>query len=461
MGTVLIVDDHLLWSHTLASLIKGLGHEPLSAGTMREGLALARSRHCDVVMLDILLPDGSGLDAIGALQAAPSQPEVIIVTGTNSREAARLALEHRAWDFISKTSSLDNMRLSLERALQYRRNKRLPGAQPLLPAFKRRGIVGEGPALQHTLEAAAKAADWDLPVCIYGETGTGKELMARAIHYNSPRAAAPFVVVDCASLPETLMEAELFGRAKGAYTGADKEAAGLVARAHGGSLFLDEIGELPLEMQQKLLRVLQEKRFRPVGASQEQTADFRLISATNRDLNALSMQGAFRSDLYYRIQAITVSLPPLRDRVEDIPVLAHHFANDFSIEGKTKQLSDDAITVLQAYSWPGNVRELRNVIGGAVAFTTESDALFPIHLPPHIRLHAMQSVDCADDKDACTLGEPLSWKQYKTLAMGRIEKEYLARLLTFTDNDKSRAMEISGLSRAQFYRMHKKMVEKA
>ncbi len=470
MSKFLIIDDETLWAQTMEDFVQDLGHEARAAYTLAQGLELARHGDYDIVLLDAVLPDGSGLDHIAEIRAARSNPEVIIITGKSADAAAKLALEHRAWDYISKVASLEKIRLSLKRALEYRSNKRMATSQSLLLQFKRAGIVGESPPLLHCLEDAAKAAASELPVHVYGETGCGKELMARAIHANSSRSAGPFVVVDCASMPEALMESELFGHAKGAFTGAEASTRGLVARAHQGALFLDEIGELPLDMQQKLLRVLQEKRCRPLGASHEQPVDFRIISATNRDLSARVEEGGFREDLLYRLQAMQVTIPPLRERLQDIPPLITHFLSELGDTLRPKQASQDFLETLQAYDWPGNVRELRNVVGAAMALAIESDVLFPIHLPTRVRLHAVETpsgeaATPADTPEAAAASpaqdaapvalhppELIDWKRYKQLALRRAEQEYFRNLLIYTGWDKAQAMAIAGLSKAQFYK---------
>ncbi len=434
--------------------MEDLGFEVMKALRLDEGSQLAVSPDSvDIVLLDVMLPDGSGLEAIPKLRALPSKPEVIIITGKSSEEAARLALEHRAWDYITKGSPLQSITLSLKRAVSYRRRKRSEEHCRQFAIFDRDGIAGKDPALVDALDMAAKAAPTDLPVLITGESGTGKELMAKALHANSPRKDKPFVVVDCASLPANLMESELFGHAKGAFTGADRESAGLVQRAHEGTLFLDEIGELPVEMQQKLLRVLHEKRYRPVGSSAEHSVDFRLVSATNRNLDTMVEDGRFRKDLFYRIRAMQIDLPPLRARRADIGLLAERFAKELSQQrtGGTR-LSPDFLEVLKAYDWPGNVRELRNVMGTALALATESEMLFPIHLPVHVRLHSMTTETPETEESS----PPLSWRNYRENELRGIERRYFSNLLAYTNNDKQLAMRIADISKAQFYKMLKK-----
>ncbi len=307
MATILVVDDDDLLCELLVRKVGQLGHRGLSALTLAGGLALARSQPTDVVYLDVNLPDGNGLEEITLFREAPGAPEVIIITGRGSPDGAELAIKSGAWDYIEKGAALQSMVLPLLRALQYREERQVH-QRPLM--LSREQIVGESPRLKACLDLVAQAALSEANVLISGETGTGKELFAQAIHHNSPRRKGNFVVVDCAALPATLVESILFGHARGAFTGADRAREGLVAQAHGGTLFLDEVGELPLSLQKDFLRVLQEKRFRPVGGGQEVASDFRLVAATNRDLEGMAAKGEFRSDLLFRLKGLAINLPP-------------------------------------------------------------------------------------------------------------------------------------------------------
>lgn len=457
MIRVLIIDDEPAWSETLCDLVEELGFLAFTASRLEEGVHLTNAPDSiDIVLLDVMLPDGSGLDAIQTLKASSSSPEIIIITGKSSEEAARLALEHQAWDYITKGASLGGIRLSLMRAVDYRRKKRSEAQYRQTATFDRGGIVGKDSGLIRALDLAAKAAPTDLPVLITGETGTGKELMSRALHANSLRGDKPFIVVDCASLPSSLMESELFGHAKGAFTGADMAKDGLVYMAHGGTLFLDEVGELPHHVQQKFLRLLHVKRYRPVGAASERDVDFRLVAATNRNLEAMVEEGVFRKDLLYRIKAMAIDLPPLRTRGEDIRLLAQSFAREWSQQhpNRAKECSEEFLKTLEAYDWPGNVRELRNVMGTALALATESEVLFPIHLPAHVRIHSVDTEKTAEKEEGSK--RPPSWRSYREKELGDIEYQYFSNLLVYTSYDKHLAMEIADISRAQFYRMLKK-----
>lgn len=277
MANILIIDDDRELCDTIARIIRQLGHGVHTAYTFSDGLETAKSRHIDVVLLDVRLPDADGLAQLPTIQATPSAPVVIILTGYAGPEGAELAIRGNAWDYIEKPASLDTVTLSLNRALQYRR-EREAFRKPV--RFKREGIIGESHQIKTCLDLVAKAAESNANILITGETGTGKELFARAIHANSKRAARNFVVVDCTALPKDLIEGILFGYKKGAYTGADRSEDGLIKHAHQGTLFLDEVGELPLAMQKAFLRVIQERYFRPIGAAEEAHSDFRLVAAT-------------------------------------------------------------------------------------------------------------------------------------------------------------------------------------
>jgi len=315
MGKVLIIDDDQMFCEMLSDMVTDMGHGVKVAHSLSQGLADALSGPFDVVFLDVRMPDGSGLSALPKIRELSDAPEVIIITGAGDPDGAELAIVNGAWDYIEKQSSIKRMTLPLVRALQYREEKK---AKKPLVALKLEGIVGHSPKMRECYDLLAQAADSDANVLIYGETGTGKELFARAIHNNSGRAGKNFVVVDCAALTESLVESALFGYEKGAFTGADKAQVGLIKQADGGTLFLDEVGELPIIMQKAFLRVLQEKRFRPLGARQEVESNFRLVAATNRHLDRLVEEGGFRQDLLFRLRTLSLNLPPLWERLEDV-----------------------------------------------------------------------------------------------------------------------------------------------
>ncbi|HQP30661.1 MAG TPA: sigma-54 dependent transcriptional regulator, partial [Deltaproteobacteria bacterium] len=293
VARILIIDDDTKICRMLHGLAKGLGHTPDTANTLERGLELAYGGDYDLILLDLQFPEGDGLQALPELLRAPSRPEVIIITGAGI-QGAEVAFTHGAWDYVPKPFLMDEISLPIARALQYREEKR---AERPLKTLDRVGIIGSSEAITHCLESVAKASASDASVLIRGETGTGKELFARAIHANSRRSGANFIVVDCGALPETLVESILFGHERGAFTGAERRRDGLLQQAQGGTLFLDEIGELPYAMQKALLRAIQEKRVRPLGSAQEVAVDFRVVAATNKDLDTMVHGQTFREDL--------------------------------------------------------------------------------------------------------------------------------------------------------------------
>lgn len=391
MAEVLIIDDDPQMCKLLASRIRFIGHNAAQATTLAQGLTLAEAGAFDVVFLDVYMPDGNGLESVPALRKTRSKPEIIIITGRGDQDGAETAISSGAWDYVQKGDSLQDMILPLSRALQYREEK--AGQKPPV-VLKRDGIIGESVAVQDCLQKLSHIAASEAGVHITGETGTGKEVFARAVHENSPRADRNFVVVDCASIPDHLVESILFGNIKGAFTGAHQSREGLLKQADGGSLFLDEVGELPLSIQKSFLRALQERRFRPVGASSEVSSDFRLISATNCTLEEMVAAGQFRKDLLYRLRSQEIELPPLRDRQGDIRLLTlHHLHLLGERQGLgTKGVSEDFRQALEVYNWPGNIRELINVLEGALLAAADAPTIFARHLPTQIRVTAARKL---------------------------------------------------------------------
>jgi two-component system NtrC family response regulator len=460
MAKILIIDDDQMLCDVLTAKLRGMAHETVCALTLEDGLRKTAVDSFDVVYLDVRLPDGNGLDGLPAILKSFSAPEVIIMTGRGDPDGAEIAIKNGAWDYIEKPSSLNTMVLPLVRALQYREIKRLKK-----PAFalKRNGMIGESPRMHACLDQIAQAADTDANILISGETGTGKELAARAIHSNGRRSHKNFVVLDCASLSETLVESILFGYEKGAYTGADRAHDGLIRQADGGTLFLDEVGELPFSMQRSFLRVLQERRFRPLGAKQELESDFRLITATNRDLNLMVHDGSFRGDLLYRLRAFSVEIPPLRERAGDIEELAVYHVMKICLRYGTdiKSFSPELLDMLRTYDWPGNVRELVNTMERILAVARHESTLFRKHLPEAIRIKVVRSSMRGDKQNQSVSPAPPDdplpvWQVYRENALIRIEKQYLQNLLNLAGNDIKKACEISGLSRSRFYEILKR-----
>jgi two-component system NtrC family response regulator len=462
MANILIIDDDKAICDMLSLVVKEMGHEAASASTLHEGTRRSDSGWSDVVLLDVNLPDGNGLDALPRIRQSPSSPEVIIVTGAGDPDGAELAIKNGAWDYIQKPLLNNEVTLQLSRAIQYREEKQ---ARTPPVALKREGIIGSGPRMQACLDLLAEAAHSDANVLVMGETGTGKELFATAIHENCSRAGKSFVVVDCAALPDTLVESVIFGHEKGAYTGADKAQEGLIRQAHEGTLFLDEVGELPLPVQKAFLRVLQERRFRPVGGKREVESHFRLIAATNRDLEHMVGSGQFRKDFLFRLRSMTIELPPLREHLEDIKELVVYYMTRLcdSYGIATKGFSPDFFQTLRHYHWPGNVRELVSTVERALASAYHDPTLFPKHLPTHMRValtrksvsKSRRNGDGSMDRTRLS-AEFSTFRDFREAGMVTLEQQYLNDLMLITDGNIKEACRLSGLSRSRLYGLLKK-----
>ncbi len=463
MAKILIIDDDPLMCDTMTRMVRRLGHETLAAATLKAGLELAAAHDLDVVFLDVRLPDGNGLDALPDLEACPARPEIIIMTGFGDPNGAELAIKSGAWDYIEKSCSVKEITLSLERALQYREQKTAVARKRPVAALKRSRIIGNSPGLNACLDLVAQASGSDINILITGETGTGKELFARAVHENSERARGNFVVVDCTALPETLVESLLFGHEKGTFTGAEKSRDGLVRQAHCGTLFLDEVGELPLALQKSFLRVLQERRFRPLGSSHEIESDFRLVAATNRNLDEMVERGQFREDLLFRLRSFIIDLPPLRERPEDIQELARHYADRFCERYglAPKGFSPEFVKTLLIYAWPGNVREFVNTMERVLASARLESTLFPKHLPTGLRVKVARAAVDHEGAFTLSLGENAvqslpKLNDFRETVYLEAEKNYLGDLLMLAGQNIAEACRISGLSQSRLYALLKK-----
>ncbi len=387
MAHILVVDDEAGMREFLTLFLEREGHRVTCATDGRSALHLLKEQPVDLVISDLKMPrlDGVGLLA-GLRELDPALP-LIVVTAYASVESAIQAMKLGAYDYIIKPFKVEELRLIIQKALEVgalRRENRSLKQELHERCFP--GLIGTGPKMQALFDLIQRVAPLSTTVLITGESGTGKERVARAIHAASPRAEKPFLAINCGAIPEPLLESELFGHVKGAFTGAIAHKAGLFEVADGGTVFLDEIGEMSPALQVKLLRVLQEKTFRRVGGTEDIQVDVRLIAATNRDLKEAIARGMFREDLYWRLNVIPIHLPPLRERKEDIPLLAREFLNRFAkAQGREGlSLSPEAMRLLEAYDWPGNIRELENVIERAVALEP-SDRLTPASLPDHLR----------------------------------------------------------------------------
>ena len=351
MSKILIIDDDQNICLYFSAVIKERGHDVRHELTFSGGRAAMSSNKFDVVFLDVHLPDGNGLELLSEIRGQTDAPEVVIITGFGDPKGAALAINNDAWDYVEKPASPDKLVLSLNRALQFRESKKYHASSR---ALNIRDIVGNSFRMESCLESVAVAADTNASVLITGETGSGKELVAGAIHKNSNRSKNKFVIVDCASFPESLAESILFGHEKGAFTGADRARTGLVKLADKGTLFLDEVGEMPLSIQKKFLRVLETKRFRPIGERTELNSDFRLLAATHRNLNELVQKNEFREDLLYRLRSIEIEVPALREHKEDIKELSiYHMNRICDKHGVACKVFDPEVFIeLESYDWP-------------------------------------------------------------------------------------------------------------
>jgi len=437
--TVLVVDDE---ASNLASLEKIFLREKMrvfTAASAKEALEIARTRRVHVVLTDLQMPGPSGLDLLKALKQVSPDTEVVVMTAYGTVETAVQAMREGAYDFVEKPLKRMNIVKSVRKAAE--RQSLLAENRSLRQELKlltRREIVGTSPALRRVLDIATQAAPSTATVLVLGESGTGKELLARFIHENSSRARGPFVAVNCAAIPETILEAELFGHERGAFTGAVAKREGRFAKAAGGTLFLDEIAELSPSVQVKLLRVLQEGEYEPLGGDTEK-ADVRIVAATNRDLFAEVQAGRFREDLYYRLNVIAVTAPPLRARREDIPLLVDHFLGVYCAKNRRPrlQVSRDALQKLADYAWPGNVRELENVIERAVVLC-RGETLTLDDLPDVV----VQATAPPPGHVTVSIGTPLD----------EVESLLIRETLRHTKGDKTLAAQLLGISTRTIYR---------
>jgi DNA-binding NtrC family response regulator len=440
----LIVDDEQSIRRLCMTVGQGLNFVCTEAETAEAALASIEHEPPDVVVTDLKLPSLSGADLLRKTKEMLPRAEIAIMTGHGSIESAVEAMREGAYDYIEKPFRVERLRQLLQRMAE---KVRLVAENQFLRErvdadTNLDGITGTSAKIQDVLRMVSRLKDIRTPVLITGESGTGKELIARAIHFRGPLAPMPFVAVDCGSLVPTLMESELFGHEKGAFTGALKSKAGLFQAANGGTIFLDEIGELPLELQAKLLRVLQEKEVRPVGSNEKIAVDVRVIAATNRDLESAYRSGAFRKDLYFRLNVVTVHLPSLRERRSDIPQLAHCFLDRYAA-GENVQISPAAMRSFLQYEWPGNVRELENCIARAIALG-DHRTIDVADLPPAIRGAEETHSSREDSSDL------------STTALADLERMTILRVFEQAGGDKVLAGKMLGISRATLYRKLKR-----
>jgi two-component system response regulator AtoC len=442
-ATILVVDDDERLRHTLSLLLRTAGHDVVAAADVPGAEDILREREVDLVISDVRMPGGSGLDLLESVQRLEIDTPVILLTAYGTVASAVQAMQRGAFDYVLKPFDADELKLRVTRALALRRfraeNEFLrerPGGEPGLDE-----LIGVSPKLRQVVELARQVAESDASVLITGETGTGKEVLARSIHRRSARAERLFVPVNLAAIPLELLESELFGHARGAFTGAVGERAGKLELADGGTLFLDEVGDAPLALQPKLLRVLQDGVIERVGSNQRRSVDVRVVSATNRNLDEAIAAGQFRSDLYYRLRVIQIEMPPLRERPEDIRYLAAHFLRRFGQRrrGGPPAITHEALELLEGYRWPGNVRELENVIERAVVLCRGDTVGTGL-------LDLRERTGDAPERGGLRLDE----------ALDRVEREMILRALEEARHVKTRAARLLGVSeRSLWYKLKK------
>jgi len=440
---ILVVDDEAGIRESLTSILRDEHYTVEAVASAEEALDRIGTGDPHVVLLDIWLPGIDGLEALSRIQALPGAPAVIMISGHGNIETAVRATKLGAFDFIEKPLSLEKIIVLVRNALKQRRLQE--ENQVLRSELSHRyQVIGESVPTKALRQQIAVTAPTNGRVLIYGESGTGKELVARALHAASLRNKGPFVEVNCAAIPEELIESELFGHVKGSFTGASEDKTGKFQKADGGTLFLDEVGDMSLRTQSKVLRVLEEQRFERVGSNQTTRVDVRVLAATNKNLEQEIARGAFRQDLFYRLNVIPFFVPPLRDRKEDIPVLARFFLNEFSAEygKKTRELSDGAMETLLRYPWPGNVRELRNLVERLVIVCPQS-RIDPHYLPPELSRGVAESPQ----------------QPYSTLheARSAYEREFILRKLQEHRWNMTQTASALGLERSHLYRKMKSL----
>jgi DNA-binding NtrC family response regulator len=439
---ILVVDDDRAMCQLLFDLLREDGYAVEVAYDGETAIEKHRASHFDLTITDLMMPKMKGVELIQRLRDIDAGASVLLITAFGTIESAVEAMRAGAFHYVTKPFHNDEILIQVKRALEQQRLqnevKRLRSEVQARERFQ--NIIGQSEAMQKVFETVAQVSDLPANLLIEGESGTGKEIIARAIHFNSSRAGGPFVPVNCAAIPENLLESELFGYVRGAFTDARKDRRGLFQEANGGILFLDEIGEIPLALQAKLLRVLEDKEVRPLGANQGEKIDARVLSASNRSLEELVRTGKFRQDLFYRLNVIRIELPPLRHRSEDIPLLVNHFIEKFAQDAKrpVEGISAEALAALKCHEWPGNIRELEHIIERAMLLG-KGATIGLEDLPPHL---------IARGEGAFVVSQALA----KQLTLDELEREYIDRVLESTHGNKTEAARILGVDRTTLYR---------
>ena len=448
---LLIVDDERSIRDACREVAQSLGFNTFTADSAEHAYRLLESQGIDAVLLDLRLPGAGGLEALNQIKSRRPDAIIVVVTGYGTVQSAVQAMKNGAYDYVTKPFSLEELKLLLERVVSHLKLK--TENRVLREKIKSRqgfgSIVGTSPEMEKLYRIVAKAAYSTHPVLVLGESGTGKELVARSIHFSGPFRDKPFIPVDCGSLVPTLIESELFGYVKGAFTGAQHAKDGLLAIAEGGTVFLDEVGELPIDLQAKLLRAIQEKEIRPVGSTKHIPINVRILAATNRDLEEGVAQGTFRRDLYFRLNVLSLRIPSLRERRQDIPILASHFLERLSRNSEQERtLSDDAMKAMLAYDWPGNVRELENCLERACAFTTG----------PMIHLGDLpREISQLERSTAPGNGNGNN----KIVPMSELERQTILNAIAQLNGDKLQAARLLGIGKTTLYRKLKEYSSRA
>lgn len=444
---ILVVDDDEVSGRLFAEVLESDGHEVHQARSGEEALDSLRRETYDLLLVDVRMPGITGLDVTRTMRQEQPLLPVIVMTAFGSIETAVEAIHEGAYDYVSKPMNLDELKKIVFRALGQRELHAQSGrkVKPIDDLEQQKTIIGRSPAMVEVFKMVARAAPTKSTVLILGESGTGKEMIARSVHQHSGRAQRPFVAVDCGALTETLLESELFGHSRGAFTGAVADKKGVFQAANNGTCFLDEIGDISLNMQSKLLRFLQEEEVRPVGGKEWDKVDVRVLAATNKDLDAMVKTGAFREDLYYRLKVITIRLPPLRERPEDIDALAQIFIQRYSLAAgkQISAISEDALERLRSYSWPGNIRQLENAIEQAVVLS-KNPTLTLDDLPQEVREDLPLPYDKAGDGQLLFSDTP---------SLEEIKKRYALYVINRTRGNISRAAKVLDIDRRSLYRM--------
>ncbi len=436
--SILVVDDDLVAAELLSEVLAREGYRVEAVTSGMEAVEVSKKISFDMIITDLKMPGMNGIEVLRAFKKAQPHSITIVITAFGSFETAMEAIRNGAYDYISKPFRMDEIKAKVRRGLEQK--FLLPSREKADKDLPLSALVGTSPRMLEIYKMIARVSQTNVTVLILGKSGTGKELVARAIHDNSPRAGKPYVTVNCAALPENLLESELFGYMKGAFTDAASDKKGLFEEANGGTCFLDEIGDMPLSIQSKLLRVLQKGEIRRLGGTQTINVDIRVLAATNKDLEAMVNKGQFREDLFYRLHVVTIALPPLRERAVDIPLLADHFFQRAAARsGKdVRGISKEAMEFLSAYDWPGNIRQLENLIEKAVALTNNK-----VILPADIL------IDLYEKKPAFTGEERIP-------TLEEVKKNHIMKVLSHAGGNQNLAADILGINRKTLYRLLRK-----